>query len=82
MKFELVTPNKLEASFEATHVRAPGTEGDFGVLNGHMNLISTLRDGGEVEVTDEKGKVTTYIVGGGFVEVTADSVTVLAESIS
>ena len=80
MKFELVTPEKLFASLEdVAHVYAAGEAGDFGVLPGHMPLIATLREGGEVRVQDATGKETAYTVHGGFVEVTPASVTVLAE---
>jgi F-type H+-transporting ATPase subunit epsilon len=83
MKFDLVTPDKLFASMEnVQHVACPGTEGDFGVLQGHMPLISTLRPGRAVTVRDDKGKETSYIVHGGFVEVTPTSVTILAERVA
>lgn len=83
MKFELVTPEKLYTSLDAvSHVMAPGEEGDFGVLAGHMPLISTLRSGGEVKVDLENGKAETFVVSGGFVEVTSGSVTVFAESVT
>jgi F-type H+-transporting ATPase subunit epsilon len=82
MKFELVTPDKLFTSMEGVqHVACPGTEGDFGVLKGHMPLISTLRPGGAVRVRDGRGKEVAYTVHGGFVEVTPTSVTVLAERV-
>lgn len=78
MKFELVTPQKLFASLQASHVRAPGVEGDFGVLEGHMPFISNLRDG-LIEVETKKGLIK-FDIKGGFAEVTANSVTVLAQS--
>lgn len=82
MKFELVTPSELVVSTEATYVQAPGTEGDFGVLDGHMPLISTLREDATVTVTDKAGKKHAYTVGKGFVDVTPTSVTVLAERVT
>lgn len=77
--FELVSPERLLASMQATQVVIPGEEGDFGVLGGHMPVMSTLR-AGVVEVSEEgSGDVTRLFVGGGFVEVADDRVTVLAE---
>lgn len=82
MKFSLITPAQEVASFEAGYVNVPGEAGDFGVLPGHMPLISTLRPGGEVRVTDTQGDVTRYSVTGGFADVRADGVTILAEALS
>jgi F-type H+-transporting ATPase subunit epsilon len=45
LHFELVTPEKLLRSEEVHMVVVPGTEGDFGVLEGHAPLMSTIRDG-------------------------------------
>ena len=42
LHFELVTPEKLVRSEEVYMVTVPGTEGDFGVLEGHSPLVSTL----------------------------------------
>ena len=45
LKFELVTPSKLVRSETVHMVVVPGTEGDFGVLEGHAPVMSTMRDG-------------------------------------
>lgn len=82
MKFELVTPEKLIKSCEAEYIQAPGSEGDFGVMDGHAPFVTTLRSGGELSVTEVGGAVTSYIVTGGFAEVNAKSVTVLAEGLA
>lgn len=79
MKFSLVTPQELLAEQEAKHVVLPGSEGDFGVLDGHMALIATLREDAELLVEDAQGKKKTYTVSGGFADVNAEGVTVLAE---
>jgi F-type H+-transporting ATPase subunit epsilon len=55
-------------------VTIPGTEGDMGVMAGHMPLISTLRPG----VIAVSGGERFYVVGG-FAEVTNTKLTVLAE---
>ena len=45
LHFELVTPEKLIRSEDVHMVVVPGTEGDFGVLEGHAPFMSTVRDG-------------------------------------
>lgn len=81
MKFNLLTPAKHVAELTARYINIPGDMGDFGVLPGHMPLVSTLRTGGVVEVTDEAGKVEKFKVTGGFAEVHAEGVTVLAAGV-
>ena len=75
--FDLVTPERLLKSGEAEMVTIPGAEGDMGVMAGHMPLISTLRPG-MIAVTGG-GADERYFVSGGFAEVTADKLTILAE---
>lgn len=76
--FELVSPERLELSTEVEMVVVPGAEGDFGVLPGHMPLISTIRPG--VIYVFRDGKVSERIfVEGGFAEVTPETCTILAE---
>ena len=76
--FELVSPDRLLMSVEADAVAMPGMEGDFGVMPGHAPIISALRAGIiEVEgVTDSPDRI--YIAGG-FAEIAADKLVVLAE---
>ncbi len=76
--FELVSPEKLLISEPVDQVIVPGAEGDFGVLPGHNNLISTIRPGVIYVLKD--GKVSDRIfIEGGFAEVTGETCTVLAE---
>lgn len=76
--FELVSPERLELATEVEMVVVPGAEGDFGVLPGHMPLISTIRPG--VIYVFRDGKVSDRIfVEGGFAEVTPETCTILAE---
>ncbi|HVJ44577.1 MAG TPA: F0F1 ATP synthase subunit epsilon [Dongiaceae bacterium] len=76
--FELVSPERLELATDVEMVVVPGSEGDFGVLPGHMPLISTVRPG--VIYVFRDGKVSERIfVEGGFAEVTPESCTILAE---
>ena len=78
MQFDLVSPEKRLASLEATQVEIPGAEGDMTAMPDHAPVITTLRPG-FVKVTAADGKVTAFAVTGGFAEVSAQSVTLLAE---
>ena len=79
LHFELVTPEKLVRSEEVYMVVVPGTEGDFGVLEGHAPFMSTVRDGGLQVYRTENGTPETIEIQGGFAEVNAKGLTVLAE---
>ncbi len=79
LHFELVTPEKLVRSEEVYMVVVPGTEGDFGVLEGHAPVMSTIRDGALSVYRTEKGEPELIAIEGGFAEVSATGLTVLAE---
>ncbi|MBB6123561.1 ATP synthase F1 subunit epsilon [Sphingobium subterraneum] len=79
LHFELVTPEKLVRSEDVYMVVVPGTEGDFGVLEGHAPFMSTVRDGAiQVFATPNAEPVNIPVVGG-FAEVNEKGLTVLAE---
>ncbi|MBO9600869.1 MAG: ATP synthase F1 subunit epsilon [Novosphingobium sp.] len=81
LHFELVTPERLVLSEEVHMVVVPGTEGDFGVLEGHAPLMSTIRDGA-IQVYRTAGSQPEDIqVRGGFAEVGTNGLTVLAEHV-
>ena len=82
LHFELVTPERLVRSEDVYMVTVPGTEGDFGVLHGHAPLMSTIRDGELKVYASEKAEPTIIRVEGGFAEVNARGLTVLAETAS
>jgi F-type H+-transporting ATPase subunit epsilon len=77
-KFELVTPERMALSEDVGQVVVPGVEGDFTVLPGHAPVISALRPG-IIDVTLPDASKTRIFVKGGFAEVDADHLTVLAE---
>ncbi len=79
LHFELVTPEKLLRSEDVHMVVVPGTEGDFGVLEQHAPLMSTIRDGMLAVYKTEKGEPENIPIVGGFAEVSAAGLTVLAE---
>ncbi len=77
-QLEVVTPQRLIVSDEVTELMAPGSEGYFGVLPGHIPFITTLKIG---ELTYWKGKDERHLaVTWGYAEVRGDKVIVLAET--
>jgi F-type H+-transporting ATPase subunit epsilon len=77
MLFELATPVRMLVTAEVDEVVAPGSEGYFGVLPGHAAFLTTLGSG---EVSYRTGPREHYLaVAGGFAEVRADHVIILAE---
>jgi F-type H+-transporting ATPase subunit epsilon len=83
LHFELVTPERLVRNEDVYMVVVPGTDGDFGVLEGHAPMMSTLRSGAALQVyTKQGGDAETLTVTGGFAEVNDKGLTVLAESAS
>ena len=81
LHFELVTPERLVRSEDVYMVTVPGAEGDFGVLEGHAPLMSTVRDGALSVQRTAGGPAETVNVRGGFAEVSAKGLTVLAEHV-
>jgi F-type H+-transporting ATPase subunit epsilon len=79
LRFELVTPERLVRSEEVYMVVVPGAEGDFGVLEGHAPVMSTVRDGALSIYRTPNGAPETIAIQGGFAEVNAAGLTVLAE---
>jgi len=77
LHFELVSPERLVFSGEVEQVDVPGIEGDFGVLAGHAPYVSTLRPG--ILTVHATGGEQKIVVLGGFAEVSAQGLTVLAE---
>jgi F-type H+-transporting ATPase subunit epsilon len=80
VEFELVSPEKLLVSQPVTMVVVPGAEGALGVLPGHAPMIVTVKPGVIDIYGNDMTTVTQRIfVAGGFCEITAGRVTVLAE---
>ena len=77
IKFDLVSPERLLLSKEVDMVTVPGTEGYMGVIAGHAPLVSTLR-AGMIDMQDD-GVDTRFFIRGGFAEINATKITVLAE---
>lgn len=78
MQFDLVSPERSLVSVQVREVRLPGTEGDLTAMPGHAPTIVTLRPGLITVVADD-GQQTDFAVTGGFAEINAESVSLLAE---
>ena len=76
---EIVTGERVVfTESDVDMVVAPGTDGTLGILPNHAPLITTLAQG-ELRVV-KNGAEQSLVVFGGFMEVTGDKVTVLADS--
>ena len=74
----IVTPEKLLVSEEVDQVNVPGSEGDLGILYDHAPILTNLRSG---QLSYEKeGETVALVVSGGYLEVTDNRVTILAET--
>lgn len=80
MRIEIVTPDKKIFDGEIKSVRVPGRKGSFQVLKDHAPIVSTLESGSVIIVSPE-GKETIYEIGGGVIEVKANKIILLADSV-
>lgn len=80
MSVELVAVERQVWSGHAASVFAQTTEGELGILPGHAPLLGELIEGGIVKVTTTDREIVTAAVFGGFLSVTGDKVSVLAEA--
>ena len=77
MQFDLVSPERRLVSGQASAVQIPGADGDMTAMPDHAPTITTLRPG--ILTVDGPDGQSQYVVTGGFAEITATSVSVLAE---
>lgn len=77
MQFDLVSPERSLASFQAASVQIPGADGDMTAMPDHAPTITTLRPG-ILTVNGPEGE-SSYAVTGGFAEISAEGTSVLAE---
>ena len=76
---ELVSVEREVWSGQARSVIARTTAGELGILPGHAPLLGQIADGGTVRILQEGGQEVVAAVSGGFLSVTDEGVTVLAE---
>jgi F-type H+-transporting ATPase subunit epsilon len=78
LKLEVVTPAKVVVKADVDMVVAPGTEGEFGVLPGHVLFLSGLIPG---ELRYTSGTEKEFLaVSGGFAEISDDRVSILVDA--
>jgi len=76
----IVTPEKVFFEAEIKSLVVPGTEGYLGILSNHAPLITALKPG-RIEFRDENDKVVLMAVSGGFLEVSNNKATILADAV-
>jgi F-type H+-transporting ATPase subunit epsilon len=75
---EVVTPARVVVSRDVDMVVAPGSEGEFGVLPGHVTFLTGIVPG---ELKYDAGSETESLaVTTGFAEVSGNKVSVLVEA--
>ena len=80
MKIEIITPDKKVFEGDVKSVRVPGKKGSFQMLKDHAPIVSTL-EYGPVIIVDQAGTVIQYTISSGVVEVKANKIILLAESV-
>ena len=80
MKIEIVTPDKKIFDGEIKSVTVPGKKGSFQVLKDHAPIVSTL-DSGTVRMVDQNNNEVSYEISGGVIEVKANKIILLADSV-
>ncbi|MBE0581290.1 F0F1 ATP synthase subunit epsilon [Devosia sp.] len=78
LKIEIVSPERLVLSEVVHSVTVPGSEGYFTVMNDHAPFMTTLRPG-FITVNGSDGRDEIFFVKGGFADVSAEGLTILAE---
>jgi F-type H+-transporting ATPase subunit epsilon len=78
LNLTIVTPEKQLVSEEVDQVNVPGSEGDFGILYDHSPILTNLRSG--LLSYEKDAETVALIVSGGYLEVTDNRVTILAET--
>jgi len=78
-ELSIVAPDRSVVEDRAQSVVAPGIEGYFGVMAGHLPMVSALR-AGIVEYVDGKNQRHHIAVSGGFAEISGERLTILADS--
>lgn len=80
MKIEIITPDRKVYEGEIKSVRVPGKKGSFQVLKDHAPIISTLETG-SVIIIDQANIEKVFEINGGVIEVKANKIILLAESV-
>lgn len=78
MQVEIITPDMVLFSGEATLVQLPGTDGSFGIKNRHAAIIATLGKG-QIKVVDNSGATQFIEINSGVLEMSDNKANILAE---
>lgn len=81
MNVQLVAVERSVWSGTATFVFARTTEGELGILPNHIPLLAELSQAEMVRIDSVEEGELHFAVYGGFLSVTADAVSILAESV-
>lgn len=76
---DIVGPDGIRWSGQATFVTAPTIEGSIGLYPAHEPIMSVLK-AGNVTVDDLEGKRSVLPISGGFLSFDEDTITVIADS--
>lgn len=79
MQVDLVAVERQIWSGQAQMVVARTTDGDIGVMPGHAPLLAQLKEGFACRIVAPDGSILGVAVHGGFLSVTKDGVSILAE---
>ena len=77
-QLDIVTPTNVISEGQVEYLRAPSTEGLFGIMGGHA-VATILMDIGEIKITKD-GKEFYYATNGGFADIRPESVMLLVET--
>ena len=78
LRLDIVTPHGKILSEDVDEMSTTGSEGEFGVLPGHMNMVTTLKI---CMLTYRIGTESKYVfINSGYAEVKPDQVVILADS--
>ena len=77
LRCEIVSAERILFSEEVDAILAPGAEGQLGILPRHAPLITALQPGELIVSQGDEEEI--FVVGGGFMEVVRDKVTILAD---
>lgn len=78
-QLDIITPVKVISVGQVEYLRAPATEGLFGVQAGHASATITMGIG-EIKVTQD-GKNYFYATNGGFADINTEGVLLLVETV-
>jgi len=76
---DIVTPEKVITEGQVSYLRAPSTNGLFGVMSRHTESIISISIG-EIKIVSD-GKTTYYSTSGGFADIKKEGVVLLLEAI-